>query len=174
MKLLFRRILLVSLLFLSIGGLSVYAYYHSDQDDVSIYVNTRDQSDDYDALFDNSNFKTFTITFEEDVFEEIFGNIQDEFDLTEPSRGSGTGKTDPQTNEVLIPGAERIETVNTLLEIQLVSRFYDTIAGFILEHADDIPAPGYSVEEQGHIFTVHAVSGNRIDTVRIEQRENQE
>lgn len=110
----------------------------------------------------------------EDVFEEIFGNIQDEFDLTEPSRGSGTGKTDPQTNEVLIPGAERIETVNTLLEIQLVSRFYDTIAGFILEHADDIPAPGYSVEEQGHIFTVHAVSGNRIDTVRIEQRENQE
>ncbi len=105
----------------------------------------------------------------EDIFEEIFGSIQDEFDhletTTEQSADHGRGNDE----ELLLPGAERIETVNTLLDINLESQYYDTIAGFLLERAADIPAPGFTVEEQDYRFTVHERSGNRIETVRIQR-----
>jgi CBS domain containing-hemolysin-like protein len=103
----------------------------------------------------------------EDIFEEIFGSIQDEFDHVGNTPGQSVEHGSKNDEDLLIPGAERIDTVNTLLDIHLESRFYDTIAGFLLERAADIPAQGFSVEEQDHVFTVHERSGNRIETVRI-------
>jgi len=80
MSLVLKRILLISLLCLSISGLAVYSYYHSDGNDVSMYMNIRDQSDDYDRLFDNYNFKTFTISFEEVIFDEMITNMDNHFE----------------------------------------------------------------------------------------------
>ncbi len=81
MKLIYKRVLLIALLILSTGSLSVYAYYHQDGSDVSQYMVARDGSDDYDRLFDNENFKTFTIHFEESVFENMIQTMQTHFDL---------------------------------------------------------------------------------------------
>jgi len=110
----------------------------------------------------------------EDVFEEIFGSIQDEFDFAELPLVQTHNRHKVVQKKILIPGAERLETVNTLLDIQLESRFFDTIAGFILERAGDIPTVGYEVVDQNYVFTVKEVSGNRIETVRIEYREDAE
>lgn len=71
----------MSLLFLFTGGLSVYAYYNNDHEDVTKYMVVRDDSEDYDRLFDNANFKSFKIHFESDVFEEMLLNMQANFDL---------------------------------------------------------------------------------------------
>jgi len=61
---------------------SVYAYYHQeDYEDVSEYINLRDQSDDYDQLFDNHNFKTFTIEFTQTTFDQMIANMQAHFDI---------------------------------------------------------------------------------------------
>ena len=81
MKLLLKRIILIFLLTASISILAVYVYNHSDGEDVTQYINLRDQTDDYDRLFDNSNFKTFTISFEEDIFDTMLLNMQEHFDV---------------------------------------------------------------------------------------------
>lgn len=80
MNLILKRVVLLSLLILSIGALSVYAYYNQDEEPVSIYMNLRDQSDDYDNLFDSTIYKEFTIEFEEDVFDAMIANMQEHFD----------------------------------------------------------------------------------------------
>lgn len=110
----------------------------------------------------------------EDIFEEIFGSIQDEFDFPERIPNQFARQEQSEADELLLPGAERLETVNTLLDIALESRHYDTLAGFILEEAGEIPVPGYSVTEQGFTFTVQELSGNRIETVRIDRETEKE
>lgn len=107
----------------------------------------------------------------EDIFEEIFGSIQDEFDLSNSAPRMVSEQGASESGELLLPGAERLETVNTLLDICLESRHYDTLAGFILERAGEIPAPGYMITEQEYAFTVQELSGNRIETVRVEKQE---
>ncbi len=81
MKLALRRVLLLSILVLTTGAISIYAFNHDDGENVVEFMNTRDQSDDYDRLFDNYNFKTITVQFEESVFEEMIMNMQAHFDL---------------------------------------------------------------------------------------------
>ncbi len=111
----------------------------------------------------------------EDIFEEIFGSIQDEFDHhSDATLKETVDNSDTKDEEIFIPGAERIETVNTLLDIHLESRHYDTIAGFLLERSGDIPLPGFTVEEQDYLFTVHERSGNRIETVRVKHNRGTE
>jgi len=63
------------------GIVSFYAYQNYDNDDVSEYMNIRDQSEDYNRLFDNHNFKTIMIEFETEVFETMILNMQTHFDV---------------------------------------------------------------------------------------------
>lgn len=80
MNLVLKRIILLFLLCVTIASLTVYSYYHDDGTDYSKYMNARDQSDDYDRLFDNYNFKSFTISFEEEVFDEMIDNMEAHFE----------------------------------------------------------------------------------------------
>ncbi len=68
-------------LMVTVSVVTVYAYNHQDSSDVTQYMNVRDQSEDYDHLFDNYNFKSFTIEFEPDVFDSMIANMQDHFDI---------------------------------------------------------------------------------------------
>ena len=56
-----------------------YVYSNDNGDGFSKYIVSRDQSDDYDALFDNLNFKSFTIEFDEAVFDSMIFNMQYHF-----------------------------------------------------------------------------------------------
>ena len=82
MMLYLKRFTLISLLLASIGILSVYAYNNNDDfEDVTVYMNLRDQSDDYDALFDNDNLKKFTIEFDPAVFDQMIDNMENHFQI---------------------------------------------------------------------------------------------
>lgn len=107
---------------------------------------------------------TSGIVTNEDILEEIFGALEDEYDFF-PNQ-----KSLPQTKESYLntlPGNTRLSELSERLGIQLVSEYYDTIGGFILEKTGDIPAPNFQIIEQGFIFTVLKVTNNRIETVSI-------
>jgi len=94
----------------------------------------------------------------EDLVEEIFGGLHDEYDKPESTKAS---------DSLTVEGAIRLDEINERLSIRLTSEFYDTIGGFIMERYGDIPIPGTSIADQGYRFTVTAVAGNRVETVEI-------
>jgi len=100
----------------------------------------------------------------EDLVEEIFGALHDEYDKPE--------STVPDS--VTFEGSMRLDEINERLSIHLTSEFYDTIGGFVMEKHGDIPIPGTVINDQGYRFTVTAVTGNRVETVRIHRSEESE
>ena len=119
---------------------------------------------------------TAGIVTTEDLVEEIFGGIRDEFDRVPDSQGSrpaqstetGDGAAIVPDGPFTVSGAERLADLGSRIGIALESAFFDTIAGFIMERTGIVPPEGTSVSEQGWVFTVVATSGNRIDSVRVD------
>lgn len=102
----------------------------------------------------------------EDLVEEIFGNVRDEYDDESKNAerpATGTDATEPFE----IEGSERIDAINLRLGTSLASPFYDTMAGYVMEKLDDIPSIGKTVREQGFAFTVTGMSGNRVDSIFV-------
>lgn len=117
----------------------------------------------------------------ENIFEEIFGSIRDEYDAPEKSESSERNRTEATRSdateptaageaiptEIFVDGASRIDDIAERLGISLESRYYDTIAGYLMERAGDLPRVGYRHHEQGYSFTVIATTAHRIDEIRI-------
>lgn len=104
----------------------------------------------------------------ENIFEEIFGNIRDEYDKGESARTVPTVAEYAIGTAFSVPGTERLDSINARLGTSLSSEYFDTIAGYLMERAGEIPAVGFSVSEPPCRFTVESRSGNRIDAVRVE------
>jgi CBS domain containing-hemolysin-like protein len=103
----------------------------------------------------------------EDVLEQIFGEIADEFDETilPPSADA---------EDIEIDGATSVRDLETHYGIELPDNSgFETIAGFMLWKLGHIPTTGEKVEDDGRRFTVVATERNRIAKVRIEKLEPQ-
>ena len=97
----------------------------------------------------------------EDLLEEIFGDIQDEFDTEE--------NTLRIINEESVIAAGRLE-VDELAEktgIHLPDGDYETLAGYLLERLGAIPDVRDEFELDGFRFAILRATANRIDMVRI-------
>lgn len=105
----------------------------------------------------------------EDLLEKIFGALEDEYDETEPNPIFPQEPASTGTGPLSVPGWTRLDEISEMLGIPLKSEFYDTIGGFMLERLGDIPAAGTTISDQGILITAGAVSGNRIETVLIQQ-----
>lgn len=77
-----KRAFLILFLLASIAYFSYYQYVYNINNPESITKLTvsRKQKEDYKNLFDNSNFKSFTIEFTEESFQELLSNMQAYFD----------------------------------------------------------------------------------------------
>ena len=103
----------------------------------------------------------------EDLIEEIFGEIQDEYDDEDPLF-EWSDKT------TLVADARiAIDDLNLLLNIELPQEGYETLGGFIYNHLGHVP-------EKGEMFTfgqlnllIEDVLGQRITTVTIEKSEEE-
>ena len=104
---------------------------------------------------------TSGIVSREDVIEEIFGDIEDEFDednLVEQ-------KLD-EFNYLLSARLE-IDYLNEKYKWQLPIGEYETLGGLILAYAEDLPNPGETVTIAPYTFSIQATHNNRIDTIKI-------
>jgi len=98
----------------------------------------------------------------EDLIEEIFGEIEDEFDVDE-LLVKQTSET-----EFILAGRLEIDYLNQEYFLNLPqSDEYETLAGLILSHHQSIP----EIKEHIHIdkftFTILEASGSRIDKVQL-------
>jgi CBS domain containing-hemolysin-like protein len=97
----------------------------------------------------------------DDVLEQVFGRIRDEFDPRAVRIEIGS----PFEVQGTIP----IRDLETEYGIELpVEAEYETLAGFLLYRLRRIPRVGDSVHYGGRSFEVTQMAANRIDEVRIE------
>jgi len=98
----------------------------------------------------------------EDLLEEIVGDVQGEFDRTEPEiRYLADGTT-------ILSGLMTIDECNELFGLHISDPNYDTIAGFMLGKLGRMAQLGDTVETNGIRLQVHAMDGRRIDRIRLE------
>lgn len=97
----------------------------------------------------------------EDLIEEIVGDIDDEYDVTEDNfRKVGE-------NEYLVDGTSRLSEVNEALGLDISSNEFDSIGGFIIGLLDRFPDEGEQVSQDHVTFIVEDTNNNRINKLRI-------
>jgi len=93
-----------------------------------------------------------------DVAEEIVGPLA--------ADDSSIESIDEQT--ACVPAQTSIDEVNERLGLSLPEADdYQTLAGFVLCHLQRVPQAGESFRHNGLEFEIEAVSGARIDRIRI-------
>lgn len=97
----------------------------------------------------------------EDLLEELFGDIQDEFDTeTEILRQAGDGT-------LIASGRVHIDEIMEEFGLEIPEGDYETVAGYLLERIGAIPAPQDQFQFDGFRFDILKATTNRIDLVRI-------
>jgi CBS domain containing-hemolysin-like protein len=100
----------------------------------------------------------------EDILEEVVGEIEDEYD--------GDGEVVPRVRRL----GERNFVVNARIDLQAAEQElgltfprgdYETLAGFLLKIAREIPADGAVIRHRGVTFTVKQANAQAIEEVRV-------
>ena len=100
----------------------------------------------------------------EDVVEEIFGEITDEYDETETEEIRRLSETAAE-----IDAQTRIGDINDELNIELPEEEdYETVGGFVFSQLGFIPKPGERFEYRGLAVTVLQADERRVKRVRLE------
>ncbi|MDR2356079.1 MAG: hemolysin family protein [Clostridiales Family XIII bacterium] len=101
----------------------------------------------------------------EDMIEEIMGNIDDEYDDSEPKLERTS------ENTWLLDGGYYIDDLNEAFPLNIESNEHETIGGFIVDRIGEIPDEGdakeYVVETEGFVFKVESVKDRRIDKILL-------
>ncbi len=97
----------------------------------------------------------------EDLLEELFGDIQDEFD----SEDVVLRQIDADTYQA--SGRAEIDEINEQYGLDLPVGDYETVAGLVLERRGTIPDPQDEFDFYGYRFVILQATANRIDMVRI-------
>jgi putative hemolysin len=99
----------------------------------------------------------------EDVVEEIFGEIEDEYDtdgalLEQIFVGKGL---------YLLSARHEIDYLNDKYELNIPEGDYETLGGYIFSVIGEIPVPGDIIQIPGFILTILSMDDNRINAVKL-------
>lgn len=97
----------------------------------------------------------------EDLLEEIFGDIQDEFDVDENMLRILSDTA------VIASGRLEIDQLSERTDLKLPDGDFETVAGYLLERLGTIPKVRDEFELDGFRFVVLRATASRIDLVRI-------
>lgn len=100
----------------------------------------------------------------EDIIEEIIGEIQDEYDLSEEDLVHEEGP-----DEYIFLGRIDLDDFNQVMDSHLYKIESDTLAGFLYDKFERIPHSGESIQTDGMLLTIEQVSGRRIRRVRAQK-----
>ncbi len=97
----------------------------------------------------------------EDIIEEVFGDIQDEYDIgeEEPYHEVGPG-------EYIFNGRFLLDEINEIMGTQLPTDNADTLGGLIFNLIGRVPKKGETLTEANVLLTVEQLNERRIHKVR--------
>jgi CBS domain containing-hemolysin-like protein len=98
----------------------------------------------------------------EDLLEELFGEIQDEYDPEEPQ------PRELDENTIIIPARMPIEEFNQRVGTELPEDEYDTMGGLVFGLFGRLPSPGAKVSYMLYTFSVEKMSGTSIQELKVE------
>ena len=101
----------------------------------------------------------------DDALAAVFGGIQDEYD---------TDQTEPldrvqviDSTHLRVPGNLKLTDLNALLKTDLDSEFYETIGGFVMELAEQLPSRGDTIKYGHMLFRIEELSNRQIQLLEI-------
>ncbi len=98
----------------------------------------------------------------EDILEQLVGEIEDEYDVTQPVFVPGD-------SSMVLDGATNIRDLEAEYHLAVPrDQGYETLAGFVLAKLQRIPANGDNFEFAGRRYTVVGMDGLRVESVKIE------
>ncbi|MBN2683594.1 MAG: HlyC/CorC family transporter [Bacteroidales bacterium] len=103
----------------------------------------------------------------EDIMEEIFGEIDDEYDIPELE------EIKVEENKFIFSGRHEIDYLNEKYDLQIPDSYdYETLAGFIINQTENIPDINQTIEIPPFKFVIKSVSSTRIELVELEIVDN--
>ncbi len=97
----------------------------------------------------------------EDLLEEIVGDIDDEFTVSEPL----VRRVSEQ--EAIVDARAPLKYINEMFNVELHAEGVDTVGGLILYALGRIPHPGETVSDNGMTMTILSTTGRRVRQVRL-------
>ncbi len=104
----------------------------------------------------------------EDVIEEVFGDIEDEYDVEE------TLIHELAPGRFLVDGSLTLRTVNTRFELQLSEEHVTTLAGYVLQSFGTIPTEGEQFKVDGIRLIVKRMDGQRVEELELDLSDRDE
>lgn len=103
----------------------------------------------------------------EDILEEIFGEIEDEHDVEDLIEKEITPYT------YLLSARHQIDYLNSKYELNIPEGDYETLAGFILAHHEDIPARRETIHISPFEIEILNATKSKIFTVKLHIRKEE-
>lgn len=97
----------------------------------------------------------------EDILEEIFGEIQDEYDVEEYVQKQLS------SNEYIFSGRLEVEYINEKFDLDIPIDVAETLSGYIIENHESIPKQKEKIIIGDYEFDILMVTDTRIDTVKL-------
>lgn len=97
----------------------------------------------------------------EDVLEEIFGEIKDEYDIEE------FVEKQLATDEFIFSGRLELDYLNENYNLEFLVDESETLSGYIINHHETIPSQKDSIIIGNYQFDILSVSDTRIETVKM-------
>ncbi len=123
--------------------------------------NTLDKDQSYVAIVIDEYGGTLGMLTREDLIEEIFGEVQDEFD-TEIAPIAATGQ-----RQYLVRGDVPIIHINYQFDLELPTEEANTLSGLILQELGHIPKVGEEIQLNGVLFCVKSATDRVVEAVQI-------
>ena len=102
----------------------------------------------------------------EDITEEIFGKVEDEYyTVSDPMA------VQISDDEAVLDGSVKLSELSERLGATFTSEFYETLAGYLSEKLDKVPEKGDIYKEQGFVFTVEEADATKIHKVHLKKEE---
>jgi putative hemolysin len=145
----------------SIGALARPPFIVPETKDLGALLNELRRRHEHLAIVLDEYGGTTGIVTMEDILEEIVGEIENEYGLTEEAVRRINSRS------VEAAGSMTIDDFNELLGTDLPQRGVRTLAGLVFEQLGRLPAVGETARFDGVQLQVRAVEGTRITTIRV-------
>jgi len=97
----------------------------------------------------------------EDLVESIVGDIYDEYDQQDEEVRK------LKENIYVINGNSKLTEIQELLQVELVSKDYESLGGYLMDKMGKIPTQGDIYEDENFKFVISSMDKNRINKVKV-------